>query len=59
MAHKKVKKVLYCTLKDLRENRRLFGGALILLSRDFRQTIAVIQRSTPADERNASLKSSF
>ncbi|UYV61805.1 hypothetical protein LAZ67_1006674, partial [Cordylochernes scorpioides] len=42
----------------LRGNEQLFGGALILLAGDFRQTLPVIPRSTPADELNACLKSS-
>lgn len=46
------------TLRDLRRSDRPFGGALILLSGDFRQTLPVIPRSTPADELNACLKSS-
>ncbi|KAF0770175.1 ATP-dependent DNA helicase PIF1-like [Aphis craccivora] len=35
------------------------GGALILLSGDFRQILLVIPRSTPADELNACLKLSL
>jgi hypothetical protein len=58
MAHKKALEALNRTLKDLRGNEQLFGGALILLSGDFRQTLPVIPRSTPADELNACLKSS-
>ena len=46
------------TMKDLRENTQLFGGALILLSGDFRQTLPVIARSTPADKLNPCIKSS-
>ncbi|KAL4091330.1 hypothetical protein QTP88_026033 [Uroleucon formosanum] len=46
------------TLKDLRSNHNQFGGAMILLAGDFRQTLPVIPRSTPADELNACLKSS-
>lgn len=46
------------TMQDLRGNQQLFGGALILLSGDFHQTLPVIPRSTPADEINACLKSS-
>ncbi|UYV83333.1 hypothetical protein LAZ67_23000609 [Cordylochernes scorpioides] len=58
MAHKKGLEALDRTLKDLRANGNSFGGALILLSGDFRQTLPVIPRSTPADELNACLKSS-
>lgn len=46
------------SLKDLRKNVELMGGALILLAGDFRQTLPVIPRSTPADEISACLKSS-
>ncbi|UYV60859.1 hypothetical protein LAZ67_1002623 [Cordylochernes scorpioides] len=58
MAHKKSLEALNRTLKDLRGNEQLFGGALILLAGDFRRTLPVIPRSTPADELNACLKSS-
>lgn len=58
MAHKRALEALNRTLKDLRNDTRHFGGALILLSGDFRQTLPVIPRSTPADELNACLKAS-
>lgn len=58
MAHKKSLEALDRTLKDLRNNQNQFGGAMILLAGDFRQTLPVIPRSTPADELNACLKSS-
>ncbi|XP_061398409.1 uncharacterized protein LOC133334127 [Musca vetustissima] len=58
MAHKKSLEALHRTLQDLRNNTNLFGGALILLAGDFRQTLPVIPGSTPADELNACLKSS-
>ena len=58
MAHKKSLEALDRTLKDIRSNHNLFGGAMILLAGDFRQTLPVIPRSTPADELNACLKSS-
>ncbi|XP_017482216.1 PREDICTED: uncharacterized protein LOC108371217 [Rhagoletis zephyria] len=45
-------------MQDLRGNQQLFGGALVLLPGDFRQTLPVIPPSTPADEINACLKSS-
>ncbi|XP_055944569.1 uncharacterized protein LOC129975533 [Argiope bruennichi] len=57
-AHKKSLEALNRTLKGLKGNEQLFGGGLILLSGDFRQTLPVIPRSTPADELNACLKSS-
>lgn len=59
MAHKKSLEALDRMLKDFRNNSLLFGGALIVLAGDFRQTLPVIPRSTPADELNACLKSSY
>lgn len=58
MAHKKSVEALHRTLQDLRNSQAIFGGSLILLAGDFRQTLPVIPRSTPADEINACLKSS-
>ncbi|GBP39752.1 hypothetical protein EVAR_23078_1 [Eumeta japonica] len=58
MAHKKSLEALDRTLKDLRDNQNFFGGIMILLSGDIRQTLPVIPRSTVADELNACLKSS-
>ncbi|GFW58168.1 ATP-dependent DNA helicase [Trichonephila clavipes] len=58
MSHKKALEALDRTLRDFRGNRRIFGGALILLSGDFRQTLPIIPRSTPAEELHACLKSS-
>ena len=59
MAHKKSLEALDRTLQDLRGNKRQFGGALIVLAGDFRQTFPVIPKSTPADELNACLKASY
>uniref|UniRef100_A0A182EY68 ATP-dependent DNA helicase n=2 Tax=Onchocerca ochengi TaxID=42157 RepID=A0A182EY68_ONCOC len=56
MTHKKSVEALNRSLQDLRGNIRPFGNALILFAGDFRQTLPVIPRSTPADERNACLK---
>ncbi|KAF0701224.1 ATP-dependent DNA helicase PIF1-like, partial [Aphis craccivora] len=39
MAHKKSLEALNRTLKDIRGNHNLFGGAMILLAGDFRQTL--------------------
>lgn len=58
MSHKKSLEALNLTLQDLRANQQPFGGATILLAGDFRQTLPVIPRSTPADELNACLKAS-
>ncbi|XP_075154209.1 uncharacterized protein LOC142227612 [Haematobia irritans] len=45
-------------LKDLRRNNNIFGGLIILLGGDFRQTLPVIPRGMPANELNACLKAS-
>ncbi|KAG8239489.1 hypothetical protein J437_LFUL019012 [Ladona fulva] len=58
MMHKKGLEALDRTMKDLRGNNRIMGGAVVVLPGDFRQTLPVIPRSTPADELNASLKAS-
>lgn len=59
MAHKRSLEALDRTLKDIRDNNNIFGGTMILLSGDFRQTLPVIPRGTVADELNACLKSSY
>ncbi|GFW93891.1 ATP-dependent DNA helicase [Trichonephila clavipes] len=58
MAHKKSLETLNRTLKDLRGNEQLFGGAFILLAGDFLQSLPIIPRSILADDLNACLKSS-
>ncbi|UYV66868.1 hypothetical protein LAZ67_4003184 [Cordylochernes scorpioides] len=58
MAHKHSLEALDRTLRDLKGNNKLMGGILLLLAGDFRQTLPVIPRSTPADEINACLKAS-
>lgn len=59
MAHKKSLEALDRSMQDLRNNKKQFGGAMILLAGDFRQILPVVPRSTPADELNACLKSSI
>ena len=59
MANKKHLEALDRTLKDLRASSLLMGGVVVILAGDFRQTLPVIKRSTPADELNACLKQSF
>ncbi|KAG8229945.1 hypothetical protein J437_LFUL011089 [Ladona fulva] len=56
MAHKKSFKTLNTTLQDPQGNSELMGGALVIIFGDFRQTLPVIAKSTPADEINAFLK---
>ncbi len=58
MAHRKALEALNLTLQDLRNSEAIMGGVLLVLAGDFRQTLPVIPRSTPADEVKASLKAS-
>ncbi|QQP49651.1 ATP-dependent DNA helicase, partial [Caligus rogercresseyi] len=58
MAHKNALYALDKSLKDIRSNDSLFGGVVLLLAGDFRQTLPIIPRGTPADEINTCLKSS-
>jgi len=59
MAYQLALEAIDRTIKDLRGDSRRCGGAMILLSGDFRQTFPVIPKYTAADEINACLKSSF
>jgi hypothetical protein len=59
MAHKLALEAVDRTMKDLRGDSRRFGGAMILLSGDFRQILPVIPKFTAADVINACVKSSF
>lgn len=58
MAHKQAMEALDRTLRDLRSNDDIMGGVTVVLAGDFRQTLPVLPRSTPADELNACLKAS-
>lgn len=58
MAHKQAMEALDRTLRDLRSNDDIMGGVTVVLADDFRQTLPVLPRSTPADELNACLKAS-
>ena len=58
MTHKKALESVNRLLQDVRKNKRLFGGVVMLLTGDFRQTLPVVPGGTRADEINASLKSS-
>ena len=59
MSHKAAFEALDRTLQDLRGNKQLMGGVALLLAGDFRQTLPVIPKGTPADELNACLKASY
>jgi hypothetical protein len=58
MAHKNALEALDKTLQDIRNSKQIMGGLVVLLAGDFRQTLPVIPRGTPADELNACLKAS-
>ncbi|XP_060801784.1 uncharacterized protein LOC132902069 [Amyelois transitella] len=58
MSHKRAIEALDRTMKDLKSNRSIMGGMIVLLAGDFRQTLPVITRGTQADEINACLKAS-
>lgn len=59
MAHKHLLEALNRLLKDIKNNTRLFGGTILLLSGDFWQTLSIIPRATYLDETNACLKQSY
>ncbi|CAG9783784.1 unnamed protein product [Diatraea saccharalis] len=58
MSHKRAVEALNRSLLDIRSNETLMGGAVVVLTGDFRQTLPVIEKGTPADEMNACLKAS-
>ncbi|GBO17929.1 hypothetical protein AVEN_235699-1 [Araneus ventricosus] len=58
MMHKHGLKAVNRTLQDLRGNKDLMGGLIVVLAGDFPQTLTVIPRGTMADEIKACLKSS-
>ena len=57
MPYKKAIEAFNQILQDLRDNTDIMGGIVVLLAADFRQTLPVIQRGTPADEIRACIKS--
>ena len=59
MAHKGALEALDRTMRDLRNTDQPIGGVPLLLSGDFRQTLPVMPKGTPADELRACLKSSY
>lgn len=59
MSHKAAFEALDVTMQDLRHNNRIMGGAVLVLSGDFRQTLPVITRGTKADEIHACIQRSY
>ena len=59
MMHKHGFEALDRTLQDIRGNKQLMGGMTLLLAGDFRQTLPIVSRGTPADELKACLKASY
>ncbi|XP_050065323.1 uncharacterized protein LOC114130689 [Aphis gossypii] len=59
MAHKRCFEALDRSLKDIRNKNEVMGGATVLLTGDFRQTLPVIPRGSRADEVKACIKASY
>lgn len=59
MSHKNAFYALDKTLRDIRSCNKTMGGVTVVLSGDFRQTLPIIPRGTPADEIKACLKNSY
>lgn len=57
-SHKHAVEAVERTLRDLRNDNRLMGGLVLISAGNFRQTLPVIARGTPADQLHASIKSS-
>ncbi|GFV21139.1 ATP-dependent DNA helicase [Trichonephila clavipes] len=59
MSHRNAFHALDKTLQDLRGNSAIMGGATVVLAGDFRQTLPIVTRGTPADQINACLKNNY
>ncbi|GFV68058.1 ATP-dependent DNA helicase [Trichonephila clavipes] len=58
-SHRNAFHALEKTLQDFRGSSSIMGGATVVLAGDFRQTLPIVTRGTPADEINACLKNSY
>ncbi|XP_050056156.1 uncharacterized protein LOC126549818 [Aphis gossypii] len=56
MVHKRGFEALDRSFKDIRNKNEVMGGATVLLNGDFRQTLPLIPRGSPADEVKACIK---
>ncbi|GFX12247.1 ATP-dependent DNA helicase [Trichonephila clavipes] len=59
MSHRNAFHALDKTLQDLRGSSAIMDGATVVLAGDFRQTLSIVKRGTPADQINACLKNSY
>lgn len=59
MSHKRALETMDRILQDLRGNENLMDGVVLLLAREFRQTLPMIPKGTMADEVKACLKYSY
>ncbi|GFW26081.1 ATP-dependent DNA helicase [Trichonephila clavipes] len=59
MSHRNAFHALDKTLQDLRGSSAIMGGATVVLSGDFRQTLPIVTRGTTVDQINACLKKSY
>ena len=59
MSHKNALEAVDRTLKDILRSSSVMGGVTVVVSGDFRQTLPVIPRSTPADKLSVCIKTSY
>ena len=59
MAPRYALEIMDRTLKDIMSNNLLFGGNIVILSRDFRQLLPILPRSIRSEVINLSIKSSI
>jgi hypothetical protein len=58
MSHKRALEAVNITLQDLKGNKKIMGGTVVVLSGDFWQTLPVVKKGTYIDELQACLKRS-
>lgn len=55
MMHKHGFEALHYTLQDIRKNKLLMGGVLVILAGDFRQILPIVKGGTKFDEMKAKI----
>ena len=58
MAHRNVYEAIDRSLRDVRQDDRLFGGLTVVFSGDWRQILPVVRKGSRADVIDACFKSS-